>query len=337
LDPEREKRALRFPHWRQALRNSTLPKLVCRDYEFAIFRFLRFCRDAYAPVTVAIARQFLEGRPRAGGEREALRWFFRAGWQEERTRGILVTTAARSLTEVGNRLMPPPKASQDLGGADWERDLIKAMRERGFLWRTEKTYREWAARFAGSLVNKSPYASTADDVAGFLSRLATENRASRSTQRQALNALVFFLQEGLHLTVGDIPFRRAEARRRVPTILSVEECGKLFNATEGTPRLMAELMYGAGLRLMELLRLRIHHLDLTRGQLKVFAGKGDKDRVTVLPQKLISPLEAHLVRLREVYGKDRAEKLPGVWLPEGLARKYPKAGESWEWPRRQLR
>jgi hypothetical protein len=337
LNSERETRALRFPDWRQALRNSTLPRLACRDYEFIIFGFLRFCREAHAPVTVALARQFLEARSKAGGERDALRWFFRAGWQAERMRGMLATTAARSVMEVTSRLLPPPEASHDLGGADWERDLIKAMRERGFVWRTEKTYREWAARFAGALVNKSPYAATADDVAGFLSRLATERRASRSTQRQALNALVFFLQEGLHLTVGDIPFRRAQARRRVPTVLSVEECAKLFNAIDGTQRLMAELMYGAGLRLMELLRLRVHHLDLARGQLKVYAGKGDKDRITVLPRKLISPLEAHLARLREVYAKDRGEKIPGVWLPEGLARKYPKAGETWEGPRKWLR
>src|SRR5690606_9957188 len=135
----------------------------------------------------------------------------------------------------------PPKANEDLGGANWERDLIKAVRERGFLWRTEKTYREWATRFAASLASKSPYAATADDVAGFLSRLAVEQRASRSTQRQALNALVFFIQEGLHRNLGDIPFRRAETRRRIPTVLSVEECGRLLNALDGTPQLMAEL------------------------------------------------------------------------------------------------
>jgi integron integrase len=94
---------------------------------------------------------------------------------------------------------------------------------------------------------------------------------------------------------------------------------------------MAELMYGSGLRLMELLRLRVHHVDFERRQLRVFSGKGDKDRVTVLPEQLVPTLRTHVERLRELHARDRAAALPGVWLPEGLARKYQKAGESWEW------
>ncbi len=95
--------------------------------------------------------------------------------------------------------------------------------------------------------------------------------------------------------------------------------------------MMAELAYGAGLRLMELLRLRVHHLDLDRQQLRVLGGKGDKDRMTVLPSSLVQPLRGHIERLRVLHAEDRAAGLPGVWLPEGLARKYPKAGVSWEW------
>lgn len=94
---------------------------------------------------------------------------------------------------------------------------------------------------------------------------------------------------------------------------------------------MAELAYGSGLRLMELLRLRVHHLDFDRQQLRVFGGKGDKDRVTVLPEQLNERLRCHIERLRALYHRDRAQGMPGVWLPEGLARKYQKAGESWEW------
>jgi integron integrase len=338
-NPQRDRRPLRFPNWRHVLETSLVPHAVRRSYEFVIAGFLTFCRDTHSVASVTLARQYLEARSAREAEREALRWFFRVGWQWEKlsTSGQLGPTG--TLID-GARTDTPPKASEDLGGADWERDLIKATRERGFLWRTEKTYREWAGRFAATLSNKSPYAATADDVADFLSRLATESRASRSTQRQALNALVFFIQEGLHRTLGDIPFRRAEARRRVPTVLSVEECGRLLTALDGTPRLMAEIMYGAGLRLMEMLRLRVHHLDLSRGQLKVFAGKGDKDRLTVLPQRLVPKLEAHLSVLKSGFAHDREQNLPGVWLPEGLQRKYPKAGQSWEWqwlfPSREL-
>jgi integron integrase len=311
------------------LESNLVPGPLRRDYETAIAAFLAFCRQTNAAPSIGLAREYLEAGSKSEGDRHALRWFFRVGWLWERLASLPKGSGEREPTKT--RLGIPPKASEDLGGADWERDLVKAIRQRGLLWRTEQTYRAWAVRFAKTLCDKSPYGATGEDVAGFLSRLAVEQRASRSTQRQALNALVFFIEEGLHRTLGDIPFRRAESKRRVPTVLSVDECGRLFGTLEGTPRLMAELAYGAGLRLMELLRLRVHHLDLARGQLKVFSGKGDKDRVTVLPQRLVPRLELHLERLRTVFAKDRGDGLPGVWLPEGLARKYPKAGESWEW------
>lgn len=227
--------------------------------------------------------------------------------------------------------MEPPPAAGDLGAAPWERDLIKAIRERGFLWRTEQTYREWAVRFARFLAPRSPHAASGEEVAAFLSALAVEGRASPSAQKQALNALVFLMQEALHRDLGEMKFQRAHPKQRAPTVLSVAETRSLFAQMDGTPRLMAELAYGAGLRLMELLRLRIHHLDLDRGRLQVIAGKGDKDRVTVLPEKLIPTLRDHVARLRVLWESDRAENLPGVWLPEGLNKKYPKAGVSWEW------
>jgi integron integrase len=233
----------------------------------------------------------------------------------------------------GSRGRPllPPEANKDLGGADWERDLITAVRRKGFLWRTEMTYRQWAGRFAEFLRPRSPYAAEGDDAAAFLSKLAVEQRASAATQKQALNALVFFLQEGLRRAVGDFDFQRAYARRRVPVVLSRGECQALFVKLTGTSRLMAELAYGSGLRLMELLRLRIHHLDFERGQLHVYGGKGDKDRITVLPESLQERLREHIDRLRPLYAADRAGGMPGVWLPEGLARKLGRAGESWEW------
>jgi integron integrase len=224
-----------------------------------------------------------------------------------------------------------PRAIDDLGRSGWERALVKAVREKGFLYRTETTYRAWAAKFAAFLRPRTPEVAEGRDIADFLSKLAVEQRASPSTQKQALNALVFFLQEGLKHEVGKIDFCRARARVRVPTVLSRQECERMLSQLTGTTQLMAELAYGAGLRLMELLRLRVHHLDLERGQLKVYGGKGDKDRVTVLPVRLVEPLQAHLNRLKVLFAEDRAAGLAGVWLPEGLARKYPRAGEQWEW------
>jgi integron integrase len=139
------------------------------------------------------------------------------------------------------------------------------------------------------------------------------------------------MQEALHRDLGKMEFKRAYPKQRLPTVLSPGECKGLFAQLDGTPLLMAELAYGAGLRLMELLRLRVHHLDIERQRLQVYAGKGDKDRITVLPEKLVPRLRDALVRLRRLWEEDRAAGLPGVWLPEGLARKYPKAGASWEW------
>lgn len=233
--------------------------------------------------------------------------------------------AARHRSEV------PPPAGDDLGGADWERELVRAARSAGFLWRTEQTYRAWGARFAAFLAPASPYRATGRDVADFLTALAVRQRASPSTQKQALNALVFLLREALHRDPGEIDFTRARPKRRMPVVLSREECTRVFARLEGTARLMAELAYGAGLRLMELLRLRVQDVDLARGRLMVRGGKGDKDRVTVLPARLTGRLREHVERLRELFAKDRAAGLPGVWLPEGLGRKYRGAGEQWEW------
>jgi integron integrase len=171
-----------------------------------------------------------------------------------------------------------------------------------------------------------------EDIKGFLSELAVKGRVSKSTQKQALNALVFLFREGLGREAGDLKgFQMSRRGPRVPTVLSSKECGRLFEAMEGTARLMAELMYGSGLRLMELLRLRVKDVDLERGQVIVRAGKGDKDRVTVLPEVLVERLRAHRDRLRGLHEEDRAAGLAGVWMPEALARKYPGAAVSWEW------
>jgi site-specific recombinase XerD len=144
----------------------------------------------------------------------------------------------------------PSLAASDLGGADWERDLIKATREAGMLWRTEETYRGWAARFARFIAPRSPYAADAKDVGEFLSALAVEQRAAPSTQKQALNAIVFLMQTALSRDLGKLDFQRPRARERVPTVLSQLECIRIFSQMEGMTLLMAELMYGSGLRLM---------------------------------------------------------------------------------------
>jgi integron integrase len=339
-----------FPAWKEVLASATVVPEAKSEYRREILAFLHHCKVRRAPATVMLAKEYLATRERQGasGARVALRWFFKAArggvtdakLQPVPDRPHGTPPAPWRTDEAGSGIRRPrpaersqtaPPAASDQGGADWERDLIKAARVRGFLWRTEETYRGWATRFARFLAPRSPCTAEADDVAAFLTKLAVEQRASPATQKQALNALVFLMQEGLRRQLGEIDFRRAYPKRRLPTVLSREECRRLFAELEGTERLMAELAYGAGLRLMELLRLRIHHVDLERNALVVHAGKGDKDRLTVLPVSLRPALERQMTRLRELFEKDRAEGLAGVWLPEGLERKFKRAGEQWEW------
>jgi integron integrase len=362
---EEERAPIRFPEWNAVLWEME-PRLA-RGYTRVIIEFLRHCRDQHAPASVVVARQFIASLEpgRVDLARAGLRWFVRQAKRRgqnpipdrsSRINGGMTAAnragvapckpgphetrapcasggvdSAQTARRPGRRPPTPPLARDDMGGADWERDLVSAVRRKGFLWRTEQTYRAWATRFAGFLKPRSPYAATGDDVARFLSLLAVEWRAGASTQKQALNALVFLMEEALRRSVGEIEFKRAWARRRIPVVLTRGECDRLFGELTGSPRLMAELMYGTGLRLMELLRLRVHHLDFARRQVRVYSGKGDKERITMLPDALASRLHQHVERLRSLHERDRADGLAGVWLPEGLERKYQGAGTTWEW------
>jgi integron integrase len=333
-----ERRPFSFPEWKEALAAAALDEAQRAAFRRAILRFLHECKVRHAPATVALAKTHLTGceRQGAGADREALRWFFSRGKRLVPVgsgRSAASPAAANESDAPSRRLRStePVPAREDRGGSEWERALVAAVRRKGLLWRTEETYREWAVRFARFLAPRTPYVADEREVGAFLSELAVERRASQSTQRQALNALVFLMQEALHRQLGTIPFQRAEAGRKVPTVLSRGECDRLFAQLDGTTRLMARLAYGSGLRLLELLRLRVHHLDLERHKLQVYDGKGAKHRVTMLPAKLVPELQAHLERLRRLHAEDRAAGLPGVWLPEGLERKFRAAGESWEW------
>lgn len=166
---------------------------------------------------------------------------------------------------------------------------------------------------------RDPEELTGEDLKEFLSHLAVKERVSAATQRQAMNAGVFLIREVFGKEPGDFgDFARPPRHRNVPAVLSKDEVRRMFEQLSGTARLMAELMYGAGLRLNELLRLRVKDVDLERLQLSVRAGKGNKDRLTMVPKSLEARLREHRERLRELHGQDRAEGQPGVELPEAL-------------------
>lgn len=329
-----------FLNWNMILAQESIPPPEQEQCRHWIIRYLKFCKDTHAVVCRESASVF-EKRPdmvqasEVANCRKALDWFFRRA-QEQST--VASESGSSPATLSGD---VPPLAKTDLGKSEWERRLIECIRRRHLLWRTEQTYRIWAWRFAQFLGSLPVESAGGDDIRRFLTHLATRERIASATQKQALNALVFLLREVFQKELGDFSeYTRARQWTRIPDVLTRDECLRLFDQLTGTTRLMAELMYGSGLRLLELLRLRVKDVDLMRGLVTVRGGKGGKDRVTVLPETLLGALREHKGRLRPLYDQDRANNLPGVWLPEGLERKYPTAGQSWEWqwmfPSRQL-
>ena len=377
---DEQARDLSFTDWNKVLAEESWPADVKSRRRYAITSFLMHCRDGRKGASITAMKGYLDDLRKQGKLvaeiREALLWFVAEARlrvkhdekeitspangvrPEERTldptgssglqgygtgsdlQGNGTASAVPLRDRASDRSMPTVGAA-DLGGPEWERALVKAARVGGLMWRTEKTYREWAWRFVTFLHGKGPRLAEKGDVKVFLEELAIKQRVAPATQKQALNAVVFFMQEGLHIHLGDFSdFQRARPGRRVPTVLSRDELGRLCGALQGTSRLMAELSYGSGLRVTELLRLRVQDVDLARMQVTVRAGKGGKDRPTVLPQRLVEPLKAHIERLRGLWDADRKAGVPGVWLPEGLDRKYQGVGEQWVWqwlfPSREL-
>ena len=206
------------------------------------------------------------------------------------------------------------------------------MRTRHLSLRTEQAYLQWMRRYVVFHGRRHPRELEASAVERFLTHLAVERKVSAATQSQALQALLFLYRQVLGI---DLPWldgiTRATAAKRLPVVLSRAEVRSLLAQLDGTPWLVANLLYGSGLRLMEALRLRVKDLALDRGELMVRDGKDVKDRVTMLPASLNGALQAHLGRLRAWYDEERRQARPGVSLPSALARKFPQAGTRWGW------
>lgn len=176
----------------------------------------------------------------------------------------------------------------------------------------------------------------APEIEAFLTHLAIAGNVAASTQNQAFHALLFLYKHVLQIDLPPIDALRAEGQRRLPVVLSQDEVRRLLEQVEGgegTYRLMAELMYGAGLRLMEAVRLRVKDVDCARRQIMVREGKGDKDRAVPLPLRVAEELRRQAERVRRWHERDRANDVPGVYLPQALERKYPNAGRElgWQW------
>ena len=214
--------------------------------------------------------------------------------------------------------------------------LLDQMRERirlkHYSIRTERVYCEWVKRFIRFHHYRHPLDMGAPEIEAFLTELAVKRNVSASTQNQALSALLFLYKEVL---VVDLPWLadvvRAKKPQRLPVVLTIEEVRSILALLEGGPWLVCSLLYGTGMRLMEVLRLRIKDVDFTRHEILIRDGKGMKDRITMLPRSMVQPLRQHLAVVQAIHRAELEQARGDVWLPFALARKYPKAPWEWGW------
>jgi integron integrase len=211
-------------------------------------------------------------------------------------------------------------------------EVRQTLRRLHYAARTEETYMDWIRRFLVFGQPRSRDELTSELVREYLTFLANVRKVSANTQNQALNALVFVFREVL--ARGSVELEgvtRAPEKRRLPVVLSKSEVKKLVTAMDEPYRLMSELMYGTGMRLMECARLRVKDVDFEALQVVVRSGKGDKDRITTLPVSLVEKLRAHLAEARKVHERDLSNGVGATFLPEALARKWPNAAKEWKW------
>lgn len=206
------------------------------------------------------------------------------------------------------------------------------LRTRHYSIRTEEAYIDWARRFILFHGKRHPRDMGAAEVEAFLTHLAVDRQVAASTQNQAKAALLYLYKQVLEI---DLPWLnevvQAKRPKRLPVVLTPTEVRELLLHMDGTTCLIAQLLYGTGMRLLEALRLRVKDVEFARREIVVREGKGNKDRVTVLPENLMAPLQAQLQKARLLHEKDLAAGLGRVYLPHALAAKYPQADQSWAW------
>nr|WP_181550579.1 integron integrase [Desulfosalsimonas propionicica] len=212
---------------------------------------------------------------------------------------------------------------------DQVRNLI---RSKHYSIRTEETYVNWVRKFILFHGKKHPKDMGEKEISAFLTHLAVNRNVAASTQNQAFNALLFLYRNVLGIEFGELKdVQRAKKSRKLPVVFTKDEIRQIITQLEGYKWIMAQCMYGAGLRVMECVRLRVKDIDFGYGQVLVRDGKGAKDRVTMLPEVLKEPLKLHLEKVKSVHDRDLKAGFGSVYLPFALERKYKNADRSWAW------
>jgi integron integrase len=210
--------------------------------------------------------------------------------------------------------------------------LSQAMRSRHYSRSTEVTYIQWVKRFIFFHHVRHPQEMAEPEINAFLTHLAVKEHVSASTQNQALCAIIFLYKYVLNRKIGDIgEVIRARQSRHVPAVMTKAEVKAVLDNLSGDKWIIAYLMYGAGLRLMECLRLRVQDLDFNQNQITIRDGKGDKDRMTMFPESVKKTLVEHLSKVKKIHESDIAKGFGRVLMPNALARKYPNASKEWRW------
>ncbi|MEO1888708.1 MAG: integron integrase [Cycloclasticus sp.] len=210
--------------------------------------------------------------------------------------------------------------------------VVEVMRYHHYSIRSEESYVRWIKQFILFNNKRHPSEMGKAEIERFLSHLVINKNVAVSTQSQALNAIVFLYKQVLDLPVAqDLSPVKSKKALRIPVVLSVGEVSQLLSCMSGINLLMAKLMYGGGLRLMELVRMRVKDIDFQRQQLVVRDGKGGGDRTTLLPASIIDDLKQHLFKVKGIYEQDVVDGTANVYLPGALAKKYKNASKSWDW------
>ncbi len=219
--------------------------------------------------------------------------------------------------------------TQDRKLLDQVRDTV---RRKHYTIRTENTYVSWIKRFILYHDKRHPNEMGVREIEQFLAHLAVTCHVAASTQNQALSALLFLYREVLLLELDrPVDVLWAKKPKRLPTVLTKEEAMSVIAAMNGTHQLMGKLLYGTGMRLMECIRLRVQDIDFTQSLIHIRDGKGQKDRITILPQSLITLLQEQLLAVKQIHDRDLTQGFGAVYLPDALERKYPNANRSWIW------
>lgn len=326
--PDRDTESLLGQFGDYLLRRRLTNEKHARFYVFWVRRFLGMKSSLPHATPEESLGLYLDSLERSGTE----------DWQVNQARKAI--TAWFGWRDQQQRVAPVPKVTVAADGTVDPHEALALMaqvlRVRHYSYRTEQSYLDWVRRFfeylrgAGGEIERRPVVST-EHFANFISHLATARNVAASTQNQAFGALLFLYREVLGIDVGELGRTvRARQGKRLPTVLSVDEVNRLLRHMTGTLRLMAETIYGGGLRVSECCRLRVQDVDMDNNLIRV-RGKGDKDRTTMLPRDLKPALATHLARVRTLFDKDRAASVAGVYLPDALDRKLPKAGTEWAW------